>query len=390
MLSWTGIYAKYSLFLIFTQLQASFFMNLDFLTRSILGNTLAAYAMAIVVLVVGFLLINGFRALILSSLRRWAKKTQTTLDPRITKILSQSLVRLLYVGNVFLAIGNLNLHPILNQAVRALTVIATTIIGIQLISQLAEYAIRSYLLRKGDIELEQSFSALMPILRAILWAIGAVFLLDNLGFDISAVVASLGIGGLAIAFAAQGILTDLFSYFSIVLDRPFALGDFIIVGDFIGTVEYIGIKTTRLKSLSGEEIVMANTDLTGSRIRNFKHMKRRRIVFSLGVLYETPKEKLEIIPALIQDIISAQEQVSFDRAHFASYGDFSLNYEIVYYVESSDYALYMDTQQKINLAIFEAFAQRNIEFAYPTNVTYVQGLNADAEKAIAPETATNS
>ncbi|MBV5260080.1 mechanosensitive ion channel family protein [Synechococcus moorigangaii CMS01] len=365
-------------------------MNLDFFTQSILGNTLAAYGIAIAVLVGGILLINGLRALLLASLRRWAKKTQLTLDPRITKILSQSLVRLLYVGNVSLAIGNLNLHPILNQAVRALTVIATTIIGIQLISQLAEYAIRSYLLRKGDIELEQSFSALIPILRAILWAIGAVFLLDNLGFDISAVVASLGIGGLAIAFAAQGILTDLFSYFSIVLDRPFALGDFIIVGDFIGTVEYIGIKTTRLKSLSGEEIVMANTDLTSSRIRNFKRMERRRIVFSLGVLYETPKEKLEIIPALIQDIIHAQTQATFDRAHFASYGDFSLNYEIVYYVESSDYALYMDIQQKINLAIFDAFAQRNIEFAYPTNVTYVQGLNANTEKAIAPETATNS
>ncbi|BAW97571.1 mechanosensitive ion channel family protein [[Synechococcus] sp. NIES-970] len=364
-------------------------MNLDFFAQNILGNTLAAYAMAIAVLVGGLLLINGFRLFLLGSLRQWAKRTQTNLDPKLTKIFSQSLVRLLYVGNISLAIGNLNLHPILNQTVQALVVIATTVIGIQLISQLLEYAIRSYLIRKGDIELEQSFGALLPILRSVLWAVGAVFLLDNLGFDISAVVASLGIGGLAIAFAAQGILGDLFSYFSIVLDRPFALGDFIIVGDFIGTVDYIGIKTTRLKSLSGEEIIIANTDLTSSRIRNFKRMERRRIVFSLGVLYETPKDKLEIIPPLIQDIISAQEGITFDRAHFASYGDFSLNYEIVYYVESGDYALYMDAQQKINLAIFEAFSQRNIEFAYPTNVTYVQGLQSVSDQAIADGRLTN-
>ncbi|WP_084668855.1 mechanosensitive ion channel family protein [Spirulina major] len=162
------------------------------------------------------------------------------------------------------------------------------------------------------------------------------------------------------------------SQFSIVLDRPFGIGDFIIVDDFVGTVEQIGIKTTRLKSLSGEALVIANTDITNSRIRNFSPMKRRRVAFTLGVTYETPQEKLEVIPTIIRDIINHQEQITFDRAHFASYGDFSLNYEVVYYVESSDYTLAMDLQQGINLALFEAFAQREIEFAYPTQVTYLQ------------------
>jgi small-conductance mechanosensitive channel len=347
-------------------------MLVEFLARSFLGNTVLDYGMAIAFLLGGFLVINIARILILGSVKRWAAQSQTQLEPRVIKISSQSLVQLLYIGNIFLAIGNLTLHPILQQTIRALVVIATTAIAIRFLTQLIEFAVRSYLLKKGDIKLERDFSALMPIVRIIIWAIGAVFLLDNLGFDISAVIASLGIGGLAIAFAAQGVLGDLFSYFSIILDRPFSLGDFINVGDIFGTVEYIGIKTTRIKSIGGEQVIIANTDLTSSRIRNFKHMTRRRIAFNLGVLYETPQEKLAMLPVIIQQIIDSQEFTTFDRAHFLSYGDFSLNYEIVYYVESGDYALSMDIQQKINLAIFEAFAQEKIEFAYLTNVTDMQ------------------
>lgn len=352
-------------------------MTAAFLEQSFFGNTLLDYGIAIAFLVGGLILITGLRGILLGSFRRWARKTQFHLDQRLVKIFSQSFVRILYVGNISLAIGNLTLHPILNETINAFVVIATTVIVIQFLSQLINYSLKSYFIKKGNIELEQSFSALMPVIRTVLWVIGAVFLLDNLGFDISAVVASLGIGGLAIAFAAQGILGDLFSYFSIVLDRPFTLGDFIIVGDYVGTVEHIGIKTTRLKSLTGEEIVIANTDLTGSRIRNYKAMERRRIAFTIGVLYETPKEKLEVIPVIIQDIINGLEQATFDRAHFLNYGDFSLDYETVYYVESGDYTLYMDIQQKINLALFEAFTQRGIEFAYPTNVTYLQSAQPE-------------
>jgi small-conductance mechanosensitive channel len=352
-------------------------MTAAFLEQSFFGNTLLDYGMAIAFLVGGLIFITALRGIILSSIKRWARKTQFSLDKSLVKIFSKSFVQVLYVGNISLAIGNLTLHPILNEAISAFVVIATTVIVIQFLSQLINYGFSSYFIKKGDIELEQSFSALMPIVRGVLWVVGAVFLLDNLGFDISAVVASLGIGGLAIAFAAQGILGDLFSYFSIILDRPFTLGDFIIVGDYVGTVKHIGIKTTRLTSLTGEEIVIANTDLTDSRIRNYKGMERRRIAFTIGVLYETSKEKLEVIPVIIQDIINGLESVTFDRTHFLSYGDFSLNYETVYYVESSDYALYMDIQQKINLALFEAFTQRGIEFAYPTNVTYIQSAQAE-------------
>jgi small-conductance mechanosensitive channel len=184
-------------------------------------------------------------------------------------------------------------------------------------------------------------------------------------------MASLGVAGIAVALALQNVLSDLFASMSIALDKPFVIGDFIIIGDFMGTVEKIGVKTTRLRSLSGEYLIFANSDMLSSRIRNYTRMHERRIVFSLGVTYNTPYEKLHLIPTMIQKIIEAQEETRFDRAHFASYGDFSLNFEIVYYVLSADYNRYMDIQQAINLAIFKAFEDTGIEFAFPTQTLYM-------------------
>ncbi|HNX91670.1 MAG TPA: mechanosensitive ion channel family protein, partial [Candidatus Omnitrophota bacterium] len=167
------------------------------------------------------------------------------------------------------------------------------------------------------------------------------------------------------------LLKDFFSYFSIVLDRPFKIGDFIVVGDCAGTVEHVGIKTTRIRSLSGEQIVFSNTDLTDSRVRNYEAMERRRVLFRLGVAYETPTQQLKEIPRVIEDIIKKVPGTQFDRAHFFTYGDFSLNFEVVYYVKSADYNAYMDIQQSINLAIKEDFEKRNITFAYPTQTLYI-------------------
>ncbi len=177
------------------------------------------------------------------------------------------------------------------------------------------------------------------------------------------------------ALAAQAILQDLFSYFSIIFDRPFDVGDFIIVDSFMGTVEYVGIKTTRIRSLSGEQVVFSNTDLTNSRVRNYKRMELRRVVFGFGVVYETPLDKLRKIPQIVEDVIKSIEQTRFDRAHFFKYGDFSLDFEVVYYVLSSDYNKYMDIQQEINLKIKEEFEREGIEFAYPTQLLYLAKLD---------------
>ena len=238
-----------------------------------------------------------------------------------------------------------------------------------------------------DITGEQSINVILPAIRLVFWIIGTVFLLGNLGFDISALVASLGIGGVAIALASQGVLQDLFSYFSILLDRPVQIGDFIIVGDiivgdFVGTVEHIGIKTTRMRSLSGEQLIIANTELTGSRIRNFNPMEERRIVFTIGVTYDTGFKHLQEIPNFIQGIIEVTKNTRFDRCHFSSYRDSSLNFETVYYMTTSEYTAYMDAQQHINLEIKQAFEQRGIEFAFPTQVVHVNnGADGVAKSA---------
>jgi len=207
--------------------------------------------------------------------------------------------------------------------------------------------------------------------RLFLWTIVLLLILDNLGVDITSLIAGLGIGGIALALAAQNILGDLFASLSIMLDKPFVIGDFIIVDEYMGSIEQIGLKTTHLRSLSGEQLIISNADLLKSRIRNYKRMYERRVVFSLGVIYQTPYDKLKTIPAMVREIIEAQEQTRFDRAHFKEFGNSSLNFEIVYWVKNPDYNVYMDLHQAINMEIFRRFEEEGIVFAYPTQTLYL-------------------
>lgn len=352
-------------------------MSFDFLKLEFLDNQVSDYLIALVILVVGFVGLKLVRCFVMERLKRWAKRTATTLDDILIKIAEQGAVPLLYLGTFYVAINNLQLHPTLDQVLDALVLIIATILGIRLLVSLSEYLIRLYWIsRRDSSNVEHVLRALIPAIRTASWALGIIFVLDNLGFSISAVLAGFGIGGVAIALASQGVLQDLFSYFSILFDRPFELGDFVVIdNDWTGTVEHVGIKTTRITSLSGEEIVIANADITASRIRNFKRMQRRRVLFKFGVLYETPKAKLQMIPTLIKKIIEGIENTTFDRAHFSEYGDFSLNVEVVYYVIGNDYNLYMDIQQEINLKLKQEFERNGIEFAYPTQVMYLSGLS---------------
>jgi len=237
-------------------------------------------------------------------------------------------------------------------------------------------AVANELFRRAADETERIDLSRIRPLRSIsvfvIWIAGILFLLANLGFDITAVVAGLGIGGIAVALAAQAMLGDLFSYFVILFDRPFEIGDFLIFGDILGSVERIGVKTTRLRSLGGELIVVSNSDLTNSRVRNYKKMERRRVVFQVGVVYGTPVEQVKEIPAILRSVVEREELAIFDRAHFASYGDWSLDFEVVYNVASPDYNVYMDIQQSINVAIYEEFSERGIGFAFPTQTVQIQ------------------
>ena len=211
------------------------------------------------------------------------------------------------------------------------------------------------------------------LLRLVVWAAVLLLLLDNLGVNVTTLIAGLGVGGIAVALAAQNVLGDLFASLSIVLDKPFVVGDFIAVADFMGSVENVGLKTTRLRSLSGEQVVFSNTDLLNSRIRNYGRMFERRVVSSFGVTYQTPAAKLRRIPEIIREIVQGQAKVRFDRAHFQKLGDSALSFEFVYYVLTPDYNHYMDVQQNINLALLEQLAAEGVEFAYPTQTVFVSG-----------------
>jgi small-conductance mechanosensitive channel len=214
-----------------------------------------------------------------------------------------------------------------------------------------------------------SLEALRLVAHALLVVILALFGLDNFGVNVTTLVAGLGIGGIAIALAVQNILGDLFASVSIVLDKPFVIGDSIQVGDLSGTVEHIGIKTTRVRAISGEQLVFPNSDLLGSRIRNFKRMQERRYETILGVTYDTPAEKLKRIPSWIREAVEAQSELRFDRAHFMRFGAYSLDIQAVFFVRSPDYIVFMDHLQTFNLALLDRFKREGVELAFPTQVT---------------------
>lgn len=217
-----------------------------------------------------------------------------------------------------------------------------------------------------------TISAIGLLVRIGLWSVLFLAVLDNFGIDVTAMVTGLGIGGIAVALAVQNVLGDIFASLSIVLDKPFVVGDFLVVGDYKGTVEYIGLKTTRIRSLSGEQIIVSNGDLLKSRLRNYKRMNKRRIVFNIGVEYGTPRETLAKIPTMIRECLEKHEDVSVDRVHFSNFGDSALLFEAVYHVNKPDYALYMDIQQTVNLSLMEMFETANIGIAFPTQKLFVE------------------
>ncbi|HEY9735189.1 MAG TPA: mechanosensitive ion channel family protein [Trichocoleus sp.] len=341
----------------------------DFLQFELLGSPVRDYGVAIATLLIGLLAISLTRHVVLGRLKFWASRTATDLDDRLLHLVEPPVIWLLYLGTLFISIQDLIENPefpgAVGKVITALCLVVGTVLAIHLICSLLEYGLRFYwVTRRSDVFMEQTLKALIPALKVVVWTVGLIFLLDNLGLDVSAAVTSLGIGGVALALASQGILADMFGYFAILFDRPFEIGDFITTGDFSGTIETVGLKTTRIRSISGEELIIPNTDLAAARIQNYKRMARRRIVFTLKVPYETPANTLATLPELIRQVVETTEKATFDRAHFHAYGDFGLVYEVVYFVESSDYKVYMDIQQSINLAIKNALQQHGIALAH--------------------------
>ncbi len=344
----------------------------DILQYSIFGNAIINYLSATGVLICGVVVVYVFKKYVLKKLKKYAETTDTEIDDFFIGVIDSSLIPLIYFGVFYIALHTLDLTAGFKHILENGAIVFITVLVVRAVISVVNFGLQSYLNKShGSSGEEKQLKGILGLVNFVIWAIAFVFLLDNLGVKISAVVAGLGIGGVAVALAAQAVLGDLFSYFVIFFDKPFEVGDFIIIGDKMGVVEYIGIKTTRIRAIGGEQLVFSNTDLTNSRVHNFKKMERRRVVFNLAVTYQTPSEKLKMIPKMIKCVIEEQENTTYDRGHFATYGDFSLNFEFVYYVTSADYNQYMDVQQAINLAIYEIFEKEGIEFAYPTQTIII-------------------
>ena len=347
---------------------------LAMMDRHFLGNTVEDYLIAAGVFVGVLLVLPIARAIILRRLKALSQRTVNDLDDLLHDLLrrvvgpSVYLITALYFSTLFLT-----LHESLGGLVQGVVVIVLAIKVAQVLQGFAAYGIRkgTEQTAKKDPAHAAMLTNMIWLARFMIWAATLLFVFDNLGVNITAFVASLGIGGVAVALAAQSVLGDAFSSFAIFMDKPFQVGDFIIVGDLLGTVEQVGFKTTRLRSLGGEQLIFSNSDLTSSRIKNYKRMKERRVVFSLGVVYHTPVEKVKAISPMIKRVIEEHQDARFDRAHFKSFGDFALIYEVVYYVLRPDYNTYMDLQQSMNFQLIEEFQKAGIEFAYPTQQLYV-------------------
>jgi small-conductance mechanosensitive channel len=345
----------------------------DILQSSFFQNRVLDYLIFLASFAAGIIIIQILKSIILRHLKAWSEKTHTTIDDFLIRIFEKKLIPPLYFGVLYLSFNRLTLSPLVSRVLDISGIVIFTYFGLRLILELINYSLETYWIKKEvDTSRQRSLKGIITIIKVAVWGVGITFLLDNLGFKISTVVAGLGIGGIAVALAAQAILGDLFSYFVIFFDRPFEIGDFIIIDTYLGTIEHIGIKTTRVRSLGGEQLVFSNTDLTNSRIRNYKRMEKRRVVFKIGVIYQTTVEQVKEIPGIIRNAIENVNDTAFDRAHFASYGDFSLDFEVVYYVMSGDYNKYMDIQQEINFTIKEEFEKRGIEFAYPTQTLFME------------------
>jgi small-conductance mechanosensitive channel len=346
-----------------------------FWDTSLLGNSLGSWAVA---LGLALAVLFGLRLVVriaAAQLKRMAEGTATELDDLAADLVHRTNAVFIVVVAVWVASYALSVSPRAGQMIRAMFVLGLLVQAALWASALANHFLVRYR-RRVEVEdpgVATAMGVIGFLVRVGVWGTVVLIALDTLGVDITALIAGLGVGGIAVALALQNVLGDLLASISIALDKPFVVGDFIVLGDILGTVEHVGLKTTRLRSLSGEQLVISNSDLLSSRIRNFRRMSERRVLFEVGVVYGTPSDKLRLIPGLIRSAVESRSNTRFDRSHFKAFGDSALVFESVYFMTVPDYTSYMDTQEAINLDLYERFEVEGLEFAYPTQTVYVKG-----------------
>ncbi len=335
------------------------------------GNTGLKYAITFAIFIGLILIFKVFQSVILRRLDKLADRTKSDIDDEIIKIVKNIRPRFYSFLAFYLAIQYLTISHFLSQVINVILILWFTYQVLDALQILIDYVAR-----KKSIEEDNQFRTAIGVaslfLKIGLWTIALMLILSNLGVNITSLIAGLGIGGIAIAMAIKNILSDLFASFAIFFDKPFLVGDYIVVGTTKGTVEKIGIKTTHIRAPQGEQVVVSNNELTSAKIQNFKRLEERRVVFNIGVVYETPTEKLKKIPEMIEQIIKPIPAARFGRTYFTTFGDSALIFEVVYNVETPEYEDYLKINQEINFQIKEAFEKEEIEMAYPTQMVHIK------------------
>lgn len=347
-------------------------MNTDILYNTFAGNSVLAWAVAIGAIIVGLLLLRIIKSILLKSLGELAKKSKNWADDVLVDGIAATGVFAYLAVVLFTIVIALNLPARIDQIVRLSATIALLVQAGVWVQELFRSMMENWLKDKENKRNSTIAAGVTFAGKLVTWSIVILMVLSNMGVKITAVIAGLGIGGIAVALAVQGILADLFASLSMYFDRPFDIGDFIIIDSYLGVVEKIGLRTTRIKSLSGEQIIFANGDIVKSRIRNYARMEERRIVFAFGIEYNLPADKVERAAAIAKEVIEGTPGTRLDRVHFKEYGNFSLNFEAVYYVLVPDYNVYMDKQHSINMQLYRRFEQEGIPFAFPTQTIHLK------------------
>jgi len=346
----------------------------DITGMEVFGIAVGNWALAIASVILIFVVVRAGIGFIMKSLRRRTDKTGSNVSRIAIEVLSSTSNALLLLGAFLVGVGVLDLPERWSSRVGSLWFVVVALQAGLWLNRAMALALLSYFRKHRQTEAYSS-SALATLSlvgsKVLLWAVIVLAMLSNLGVNITAFVASLGVGGIAIALAVQNILGDVFASLSIAVDKPFEIGDFIVVGSLAGTVEHVGLKTTRIRSLGGEQIVMANAEMIGSTIQNYKRLQERRIVFDFRLNYACSPDKVKQVPARVESIIRNQKMARFDRSHFLGFGESSLNFETVYIVLDPSYNVYMDVQQAINIEMMEAFAEMGVEFAFPSRTVYM-------------------
>ncbi len=345
-----------------------------FQNTTFFGMSIASLATALVAAVLAYIVMSFALRFTLSRMRKIAERTETRIDDVLVAVLASTNRLLIALAAILIGVGLLDLPDRWHTRVGQLWFIAlalqVALWGMRAIRMsVARYTAKHS--SPGMTQVSASATLMSWGLRSILWAVVLLAILSNLGVNITAFVASLGVGGIAIALAAQTILGDLFASLSIAVDKPFQVGDFVTVGSVAGTVQMIGLKSTRIRSLGGEQIVMGNTEILKQTINNFKTLAERRIVFQFGVTYDATPDQLAEVQQIVKRLVDAQEKMRFDRAHFKGFGDSSLDFELVYYVLDPAYAVYMDVQQQFNLSLMRELEAIGVEFAFPTRTLHI-------------------